>query len=72
MYFDRPTAEEVLCHCLFWSKARQLSFFQDVSDRIEKEQSQSHIIQALERNAIGVVKGDWRDVIGDELRQGFY
>ena len=59
-----------MCHCLFWSKARQLAFFQDVSDRIEKEPPHSSVVQALERGGVSVVKGDWRDNIGEELRQG--
>ena len=70
-HFDfRPSADEVLHHCLFWSKSRQMSFFQDVSDRIEKETPQSSVVQSLERGAIHVIKGDWRDHIGEELRQG--
>ena len=60
----------MLCHCLFWSKARQLAFFQDVSDRIEKESPHSSVVQGLERGGVSVVKGDWRDNIGEELRQG--
>ena len=47
-----------------------MSFFQDVSDRIEKETPQSSVVQSLERGAIHVIKGDWRDHIGEELRQG--
>ena len=67
---SRPTAEEVLSHCLFWSKEKQLTFFQDVSDRIEKESVSSPIVQALEQGAQTVVKGDWRNHISDELRDG--
>ena len=26
----RPTAEEVCCHCLFWSERKQLDFFKDI------------------------------------------
>ncbi|KAJ8399645.1 hypothetical protein AAFF_G00407500 [Aldrovandia affinis] len=33
----RPSAESVLKHPFFWSREKQLQFFQDVSDRIEKE-----------------------------------
>ena len=66
----RPTSCEVLSHCLFWSKEKQLSFYQDVSDRIEKESSTSAIVQALEQGGLNVVKGDWRTHISEELRDG--
>lgn len=69
-YFLRPTAEEVLCHCLFWSEKKQLAFFQDVSDRIEKEHVMSPVCQALELNASSVCGGDWRNIISDELKDG--
>lgn len=67
---DRPTAQEVLCHCLFWSNEKQLAFFQDVSDRIEKEHYTSPVVQALEVGATMVCKGDWRDNITEELQGG--
>lgn len=31
---------------------------------------QSVVVQALERGAMSVIKGDWREHIGEELRQG--
>ncbi len=68
----RPSAQEVLCHCLFWSAPKQLSFFQDVSDRIEKESFSSHVVQSLERGGIAVVKGSWKDHITEDLRQGMH
>ena len=60
----------MLSHCLFWSKEKTLCFFQDVSDRIEKEPLASSISQALEQGALHVVKGDWKRNISDELREG--
>ena len=43
---------------------------QDVSDRIEKETPTSLVVQSLERNAQQVVRRDWMNTIGEELRQG--
>ena len=43
---------------------------QDVSDRIEKEAPTSPVVQALERSAQQVVRRDWMNTIGEELRQG--
>ncbi|XP_064384152.1 serine/threonine-protein kinase/endoribonuclease IRE1-like isoform X2 [Halichondria panicea] len=68
-YMFRPTSAEVLSHCLFWKRDKQLAFFQDVSDRIEKEPVNSPIVQALEQGGQCVVKGDWRNHISDELRE---
>ena len=66
----RPTSKEVLSHCLFWSKEKQLAFFQDVSDRIEKEPSTSPVMQSLEQGGLKVVRGDWRANISEEVREG--
>jgi serine/threonine-protein kinase/endoribonuclease IRE1 len=68
----RPSTRDVLKHCLFWSKSKQLAFLQDVSDRIEKEPSSSLVVQALERDASSVLRGDWRNNVGEDLRQGAY
>ena len=70
LFHYRPSAHEVLSHCLFWSPSKQLSFFQDVSDRIEKESPVSPVVQSLERGSVTVIQGDWRDHISEELRQG--
>lgn len=43
---------------------------QDVSDRIEKEPMTSAVVQSLEAGGIAVVRGDWRNNIGEDLRQG--
>eukprot|EP00731_Ephydatia_muelleri_P025476 Em0017g559a len=64
----RPTSQEVLSHCLFWTKEKQLAFLQDVSDRIEKETVTSSVVQSLEQGATHVVGRDWKAVIGEELR----
>ncbi|KAF7698222.1 serine/threonine-protein kinase/endoribonuclease IRE1-like [Silurus meridionalis] len=59
----RPSAERVLKHPFFWSLEKQLQFFQDVSDRIEKEPLDGPIVRQLERGGRAVVKGDWREHI---------
>nr|QBA85661.1 serine/threonine-protein kinase/endoribonuclease IRE1-like protein [Ctenopharyngodon idella] len=59
----RPSADRVLKHPFFWSLEKQLQFFQDVSDRIEKEPLDGPIVRQLERGGRVVVKGDWRDHI---------
>ena len=66
----RLSAREVLSHCLFWSNEKQLAFFQDVSDRIEKEPVTSSIVRALEQGSTSVVQGDWKNNITDDLRDG--
>lgn len=67
---ERPPAEAVLSHPLFWSKAKIMSFFQDVSDRVEKDEAATSIaLQALESDGARVVRGDWRNYISDEVAQ---
>ncbi|XP_060882407.1 serine/threonine-protein kinase/endoribonuclease IRE1-like isoform X1 [Labrus mixtus] len=59
----RPAAESVLKHPFFWSLEKELQFFQDVSDRIEKEPLDGPIVRQLERGGRAVVKSDWREHI---------
>lgn len=59
----RPSAKHVLKHPFFWSLEKQLQFFQDVSDRIEKEALDGPIVKQLERGGRAVVKMDWRENI---------
>lgn len=59
----RPSAKRVLKHPFFWSLEKQLQFFQDVSDRIEKESLDGPIVKQLERGGRPVVKMDWRENI---------
>ena len=66
----RPSSCEVVSHCFFWSKTRRLAFFQDVSDRIEKEPFTSPIVQALEQGGLNVVRRDWREYITEDLKEG--
>uniref|UniRef100_A0AAY5K2I5 non-specific serine/threonine protein kinase n=1 Tax=Esox lucius TaxID=8010 RepID=A0AAY5K2I5_ESOLU len=66
----RPSAETVLKHPFFWSLEKQLQFFQDVSDRIEKEPLDGPIVRQLERGGRAVVKLDWREHITVPLQTG--
>uniref|UniRef100_A0A8B9FML2 Serine/threonine-protein kinase/endoribonuclease IRE1 n=1 Tax=Amazona collaria TaxID=241587 RepID=A0A8B9FML2_9PSIT len=56
----RPSAPVVLVHPFFWSQEKQLQFFQDVSDRIEKEPAEGPIASALEAGGRAVVRTNWR------------
>ncbi|NXF01288.1 ERN1 endoribonuclease, partial [Smithornis capensis] len=56
----RPSAAVVLVHPFFWSQEKQLQFFQDVSDRIEKEPAEGPIVSALESGGRAVVRTNWR------------
>uniref|UniRef100_A0A8C7Z9R6 non-specific serine/threonine protein kinase n=1 Tax=Oryzias sinensis TaxID=183150 RepID=A0A8C7Z9R6_9TELE len=56
----RPSTECVLKHPFFWSREKQLLFFQDVSDRIEKEPADSPIVVRLETAGRVVVRTNWR------------
>ncbi|XP_075686612.1 serine/threonine-protein kinase/endoribonuclease IRE2 isoform X1 [Rhinoderma darwinii] len=56
----RPSAPRVLRHPFFWAREKQLQFFQDVSDRIEKEPQESPLIISLETDARSVVRVNWR------------
>ncbi|XP_055329422.1 serine/threonine-protein kinase/endoribonuclease IRE2-like [Paramacrobiotus metropolitanus] len=64
----RPSADCVLLHPFFWDHGRHLSFLQDVSDRIEKEETTSPVVHNLEKNAGAVVRWNWRQHIGMELQ----
>ncbi|XP_059835711.1 serine/threonine-protein kinase/endoribonuclease IRE1 isoform X2 [Hypanus sabinus] len=56
----RPSTQCVLKHPFFWTKEKQLQFFQDVSDRIEKEAVEGPIICRLESGGRTVVRTNWR------------
>ncbi|XP_020495393.1 serine/threonine-protein kinase/endoribonuclease IRE1 [Labrus bergylta] len=57
---SRPSTACVLKHPFFWSPEKQLLFFQDVSDRIEKEPADSPIVIRLETAGRSVVRTNWR------------
>ncbi|XP_065660136.1 serine/threonine-protein kinase/endoribonuclease IRE1 isoform X2 [Hydra vulgaris] len=66
---QRPSANCILKHPFFWTKSKQLSFLQDVSDRIEKEPEGAEILKKLQDGSIAVVRGDWKLHIGEELQE---
>ncbi|KAF5891401.1 serine/threonine-protein kinase/endoribonuclease IRE1-like, partial [Clarias magur] len=57
---SRPSTASVLKHPFFWRPDKQLQFFQDVSDRIEKEPAESPIVVRLETSGRSVVRTNWR------------
>ncbi|OXB81844.1 UNVERIFIED_CONTAM: hypothetical protein H355_015041, partial [Colinus virginianus] len=56
----RPSAPAILMHPFFWSAEKQLQFFQDVSDRVEKEPAEGSLVGALEAGGRSVVRTNWR------------
>ncbi|XP_060523248.1 serine/threonine-protein kinase/endoribonuclease IRE1 [Cylas formicarius] len=64
---QRPSCGTVLAHPMFWTSQKILAFFQDVSDRVEKAESDDRVLQALEANGAPVVKLDWRAHIHEEV-----
>ncbi|XP_021093183.1 serine/threonine-protein kinase/endoribonuclease IRE2 [Heterocephalus glaber] len=64
----RPSACQVLAHPLFWSRAKQLQFFQDVSDWLEKESEQGPLVMALEAEGRKVVRDNWHQHISMPLQ----
>lgn len=70
---ERPPARAILKHPIFWPREKILAFFQDVSDRVEKDSTDSAVLQSLERAAHDVVRGSWRmhleEVVMEDLRR---
>nr|XP_039334034.1 LOW QUALITY PROTEIN: serine/threonine-protein kinase/endoribonuclease IRE2 [Saimiri boliviensis boliviensis] len=64
----RPSAAHVLAHPFFWSRAKQLQFFQDVSDWLEKESEQEPLVRALETGGCAVVRDNWHEHISMPLQ----
>ncbi|KAK7929596.1 hypothetical protein WMY93_005991 [Mugilogobius chulae] len=64
----RPSTACVLKHPFFWTPEKQLLFFQDVSDRIEKEPNDSPIVVRLETAGRSVVRTNWRMHISAPLQ----
>jgi len=65
---QRPTADVILHHPALWDHSRTLSFLQDVSDRVEKEDVTGVVLETLETGAECVCgEGDWRSVVDDEV-----
>ena len=72
--FYRPSSGEVLAHCLFWPKKKQLEFFSEVHKWIQsarkKQPPESITVDDLEVGVENVFKNEWIDNIDVELKQG--
>ncbi|XP_045115482.1 serine/threonine-protein kinase/endoribonuclease IRE1-like isoform X2 [Portunus trituberculatus] len=70
---ERPPTSAILKHPFFWNPEKVLTFFQDVSDRTEKESGDSLVVMNLEWGGSEVVCGDWKlhmhPVIAEDLRK---
>merc|ERR1711892_1027830 len=70
---DRPPALALLKHPVFWVKDKILTFLQDVSDRVDKEEDNSFVLNTIERYGNLVTKGDWQEqldpAVKDDLRK---
>ncbi|XP_022666362.1 serine/threonine-protein kinase/endoribonuclease IRE1-like isoform X2 [Varroa destructor] len=66
----RPTIAQVTRHPAFWDANRTLNFFQEVSDRVEKEPHTSPVVRALEKAGIKILNSsNWIDQITTELQK---
>ncbi|XP_071565935.1 serine/threonine-protein kinase/endoribonuclease IRE1 [Temnothorax nylanderi] len=63
----RPPALAVCNYPIFWNSAEILGFFQDISDRVERDQSNSPALIALETHGKRVTGDDWRLYIDLEV-----
>ncbi|VIO94647.1 PQQ enzyme repeat family protein [Brugia malayi] len=59
----RPVSATLAIHPFFWNKERQLRFFMDVSDRIEKLSEHSFLLRRIEENARSAIGFNWRQAI---------
>ena len=66
---DRPPAAAVLKHPAFWSKDKVLTFLQDCSDRVDKEEEDSYVLNMIERESEQVTRGDWLMLLDEAVRQ---
>ena len=65
----RPPSSAVLKHPLFWSKDKSLNFLQDVSDRVDKEETDSAILATIERNRMEIVRGNWLEILDEHVHE---
>ncbi|XP_034936103.1 serine/threonine-protein kinase/endoribonuclease ire-1 [Chelonus insularis] len=64
---NRPPAIAIQNYPFFWNSSRILNFFQDVSDRVEKDEADSPALMALETGGSRIVQTDWRSCIDYEV-----
>ena len=65
---DRPPASAVLKHPAFWSKDKILTFLQDCSDRVDKEDDDSYVLGMIEKDGAAVTRGDWQMALDEAVR----
>ncbi|KAG5868801.1 hypothetical protein JTB14_032700 [Gonioctena quinquepunctata] len=63
----RPSCKAVLDNPMFWSYDNILSFFQEVSDRVENAETDENVLMELEDEAFQIVKSDWKLYIHEEV-----
>jgi serine/threonine-protein kinase/endoribonuclease IRE1 len=73
----RPVSDAVLRHPIFWGAGKLLDFLQNISDRVERLNTNQEPLWTLERNARFIVKDDWKsqldvEIINDLGRQRTY
>lgn len=64
---QRPPAEYIFQHCLFWNCQTKLNFLQDVSDLLEAEGNGSLLEIELEGYCKGAIVGGWEKELGMEF-----
>lgn len=64
---NRPPALAICNHPFFWNPSRILNFFQDISDRVEKDEYGSPAVIALETCGERIVQEDWKLFIDAEI-----
>ncbi|XP_074099180.1 serine/threonine-protein kinase/endoribonuclease Ire1 isoform X1 [Cotesia typhae] len=64
---SRPPAFAIQNYPFFWNSSRILNFFQDISDRVEKDDPGSFALMVLESGGERVVEKDWRACIDVEV-----
>lgn len=67
---QRPSAAQITRHPTFWDNTKILNFFQEVSDRIEKEDHSSPVVRHLEKDGSRIINNaNWIDQITAELQK---
>ena len=62
----RPTATDVLDHCLFWNPNQQLHFFLSFSEWIDTMNPEDPFVKQFERDGSAIFMGNWIDCINNE------
>lgn len=65
---SRPPISTILKYPFFWTKSNQLQFLLDVSDRIDKLESDNDLLRSVERNRQKIFAYGWADCLTQDLR----